>query len=67
MPANQNETGNTFINGKAQIIEMLSIMDPAHRNKLLNDITVRDPIMGAELRERSISVNILLFFGRSES
>ncbi|GEM_PF-1277701 len=59
MKSNESATNTTFINGKGQIIEMLSIMDGGHREMLLRNIGLRDPSLASELREKSISIKIL--------
>jgi len=51
--------GQTFINGKGQIVEMLAIMSADEREKLLNTISLRDSALAMELRQRSLSISIL--------
>jgi flagellar motor switch protein FliG len=44
-----------FINGKKQIIEMLQFMPNAEREKLLQNLKMRNPSMAKELSEKSFS------------
>ena len=52
---NQNQENNIFINGKQQIIDMLRIMEPNDRNKLIKNIKARNASMAKELSEQSFS------------
>ena len=52
-------TNHTFINGRAQIIEMLSIMPEEDREILLKNMNIQDPILTAELREKSLSIVVI--------
>lgn len=49
-----------FINGKAQIIEMLAYMEPEEKNTLLKNIRLRNPQMADELMQESISFQNVL-------
>lgn len=49
---NNNNQNGVFINGKAQIIEMLQFMPRAERVKLLNNLKVRNPQLAEELLEQ---------------
>lgn len=52
----QKETpAGIFINGKAQIIEMLQIMPESEKEKLLQKIKVRNPTLANELMEESFT------------
>jgi len=44
-----------FINGKKQIIELLQFMDPAEKNKLINNMRIKNAAMAKELSEQSLS------------
>ena len=50
----QNQA-DVFINGKAQIIEMLQYMTPDEKRKLLANIKHRNPILADELMEQSFT------------
>lgn len=57
-------TGNeaskgVFLNGKAQMIQMLQQLDGEEKEKLLRQIALRNPAMAKELREQSVSINQL--------
>lgn len=54
MEANK-ENGGIFINGKAQIIEMLKFMTAAERAVLLKNVSKRNPALGKELYAESIT------------
>lgn len=62
MSGQQNSDANKgiFLNGKGQIIEMLQQMEGAAKEKLLKNISVRNPTMARELEERSFSFNSLV-------
>ncbi len=53
-----NETG-TFINGRAQVVEMLKIMPHNERELLLKNMRMRNPNLVNELVEESLSFNQL--------
>ncbi len=50
----QQETG-VFINGKAQIIEMLKFMSPDERERLLENIRIKNPTLASELMSQSLT------------
>ncbi len=52
--ANAGETGS-FINGKAQAIEIIQALDPAERSKIIQLIKARDPGLASELAHQSFS------------
>ena len=54
MEAN-SENGGIFINGKAQIIEMLKFMTGPERATLLKNVSKRNPALAKELYAESIS------------
>ena len=51
----QQQAGGVFLNGKAQIIEMLQFMSRPERDKLLKNIKLRNPALASELMEQSFS------------
>lgn len=51
----EKEAGGVFLNGKAQIIEMLQYMTPAERDKLINNIRPRNGQLADELMSKCIS------------
>ena len=51
----KNSPQGVFLNGKAQIIEMLELMPTGERQKLLNNIRMRNPALANELMEKSMS------------
>ena len=50
------ETNNTniFIDGKKQIIELLPLLPPAERNRLINNIRTKNPTLAIELTQQSL-------------
>lgn len=54
-----NTPNGIYINGKAQIIEMLQHMNRAEKNKLLNNIKLRNPQLAQELMEQCFSFSDL--------
>lgn len=58
MEANK-ENGGIFINGKAQIIEMLKFMNSAERATLLKNIQMRNPTLAKELYAESITFDTI--------
>ncbi len=57
---NPNNKQGIFINGKAQIIELLKNMEGTEKEKLLRLISARNPAMAKELQEKSFSFNNLM-------
>lgn len=53
---NSNENTGVFINGKAQIAEMLPLLTPEERSRLLNNIRMRNKELADELQAESITV-----------
>ncbi len=58
MEANNSNQG-VFINGRAQIIEMLQHMPREERTKLLKNLKVRNPQLAEELSESCFTFNDL--------
>ena len=54
------ENQGLFINGRAQVIEMLEFMTSEEREKLIRNIRLRNPQLANELMEKSFSFNDLL-------
>ncbi len=54
MTTKTNENG-IFINGKAQVIELLQQMNAADKSKLLKNLRMRNPTLAKELTESCIS------------
>jgi flagellar motor switch protein FliG len=54
------ENKGVYINGKAQIIELLKVMEGTEKEKLLRLISARNPAMARELQEKSFSFNNLM-------
>jgi flagellar motor switch protein FliG len=52
-------TPSVFINGKAQIIEMLKFMTPKERDKLIQNIRLRNAPLADELMEQSLTFSSL--------
>ncbi len=48
-----------FINGKAQVIEMLKFMQPEEREVLLRNIKARNPQLAMELTENCLTFSDL--------
>ena len=51
----QTANGGVFINGKAQIIEMLQFMKGEEKDRLLKNIKARNPSLAEELMEQSFT------------
>mgnify|MGYP002639116288 CR=1 FL=1 len=51
--------GSVFLNGKAQIVEMLEFMTAEEKSILLGNIRQRNPALAIELQEKSLSFNDL--------
>ena len=54
-----NTPSGIFINGKAQIIEMLQLMPRSERLKLLQNLKVRNPQLAEELSDSCFTFNDL--------
>ena len=50
-----DQSASIFINGRAQIIEMLQIMPAAEKEKLLRNIRARNPQLAQELMVQSLT------------
>jgi len=59
MEDNVNEQNGIFINGKAQIIEMLKFMTPKERATLLKNVRMRNPALAKELYAESINFDTI--------
>ncbi len=57
MDSNDQKTleNGIFLNGKAQAIEILRMLDPEEKQTLLNNMKMRNPEMTMELSEKSLS------------
>lgn len=56
---NNNTASGVFINGKAQIIEMLQHMPREERARLLKNLKIRNPQLAEELTEQCFTFNDL--------
>jgi len=56
--ADSNQAG-VFINGKAQVVEMLQFMTAEERERLLTSLRIKNPSLALELQEESLSFNHL--------
>lgn len=54
------ENQGLFINGRAQVIEMLEYMTSEERDKLIKNIRIRNPQLANELMEKSFTFKDLL-------
>ncbi len=61
----KQETG-IFINGKAQVIEMLSLLTSEEKEKLIHQIKKRNPQLAEELLEQSVNFKMLLDLSDSD-
>ncbi|MFZ4713111.1 MAG: FliG C-terminal domain-containing protein [Bacteriovoracaceae bacterium] len=57
---NGSKENKIFLNGKAQIVELLKAMEGTEKEKLLRLISARNPSMARELQEKSFSFNNLM-------
>jgi len=55
-----NEASGVFINGKAQILEMMPFLSPREREKLIHNIRIKNPALADELVENSLSFKDLI-------
>ena len=62
--SNESNQNNIFINGRQQIIEMLQYMEEGEKQKLLNNIKLRNASMAKELSEQSFSFKNLFSLSR---
>lgn len=53
------EKGGVFLNGKAQIIEMLQMMNIKEKEVLINNLKARNPQLASELIEKSFTFSEL--------
>jgi flagellar motor switch protein FliG len=58
----QNGTKQIFINGKAQIIEMMAYLTPKERENLIRQIQSRNPQLAQELADNSVCFQDLFTF-----
>jgi len=58
----QNTGKQVFINGKAQIIEMMAYLTPKERENLIRQIQSRNPQLAQELSDNSVCFNDLFTF-----
>jgi flagellar motor switch protein FliG len=54
------QVGGVFLNGKAQILEMMPLLSPIERNKLIKNIRMKNPQLADELVENSITFKNIL-------
>ncbi len=59
MTVKANNEGNVFINGKAQIVEMLQHMPREERIKLIKNLKIRNPQLAEELSEQCFTFSDL--------
>mgnify|MGYP006083600499 CR=1 FL=1 len=55
-----DQAGGVFLNGKAQILEMMPLLSPTERNKLIKNIRMKNPQLADELVENSITFKNIL-------
>lgn len=55
----EKENQGVFLNGKAQIIEMLKMMNGKEKEVLLKNIRMKNPQLADELAERSVTLEIM--------
>lgn len=53
------QTGGVFLNGKAQVVEMLKYMTPAERDKLIKNIRIKNSALADELVLKSFTFDDL--------
>lgn len=53
--SNQQSEAGVFINGKAQIIEMLKFMSSDERETLIHNIRIKNPTLANELMSQSLT------------
>lgn len=61
-----NKTEGYFLNGKAQIIEMLRLMSGKDRARLIQSVKHRNPSLAEELMEKCVSFRDLERLGNHE-
>ena len=55
----RNDVGGVFINGKAQVLEMLQYLTPEEKERLIRQIRPRNPQLADEMMETSITFELL--------
>ena len=53
-----DNSGNIFINGRAQILEMFPYLTQEEQSRLLKHIQLRNPQLAQDLQETSITFDI---------
>lgn len=66
MEFKQSEEGGIFINGKAQIIEMLQFMPAEEREKLVKNLMVKNPTLTKELTQKSFRFSQIAEFNQTQ-
>ena len=61
----QKKTG-TFINGREQAQEILRMLTPNERTRILQNINLRNPSLANELKQNSISLRDIESFGATD-
>jgi flagellar motor switch protein FliG len=56
----KDQAGGVFLNGRAQICEMMPYLSKAERTKLIKNIRVRNPQLADELVENSLTFKNIL-------
>ncbi len=54
MQQGQQNANGVFLNGRAQVIELLQMLSSAERERLLNQMKIKNPILAGELVEESV-------------
>lgn len=54
MQAAQTTPGGVFLNGRAQVVEMLQMLSPEEKERILNHIRIKNPTLAGELVEESV-------------
>ncbi|MCK5071835.1 MAG: hypothetical protein KAQ98_00310 [Bacteriovoracaceae bacterium] len=54
-----NSEQSIFLNGRAQIVEMLQFMEPDHKEVLLKNLRMRNPALANELVEQSLTFDYI--------
>jgi flagellar motor switch protein FliG len=66
MDLNTSKQNGVFINGKEQIVEMLRAMPGQDRQRLLNNMRLKNPTLTTELEKLSLSIDHLESFSEHQ-
>ena len=66
MQTGQHTPSGIFLNGRAQVIEMLQMLSPKERERILNHVRIKNPTLASELVEESVCFEDISRLGQRE-